>query len=75
MTAANFVELEGLGVVTLVRNIDSKDENIRIAVITVLGMIGPPAKSALARLKAISQEDADQAIREAAGAAVKKIER
>jgi HEAT repeat protein len=70
------VDLPGTtGVGTLIRNIDVADQNLRLAVIITLGAIGPPAKSILARLKTISQEDNDEGIREAAANAVKRIER
>jgi HEAT repeat protein len=68
-------DLQGAGVGSLMRNIDVKDEELRLAVIGVLAQIGPDAKAALPRLKQIAQEDEDLRFREAAGRAVKYIER
>jgi HEAT repeat protein len=70
-----FTDLEGAGVGSLLRHLDTKDVNLRLAVVNVLGMVGSPAKNALARLKSMSKEDDDLRIREAAERAVGRIER
>jgi len=75
LVASAFVDLESGGVGSLMRNIDSKDAELRLAVIDALARIGPPAKSALPKLKQIAVEDADAETRAAAEKAVKFIER
>jgi HEAT repeat protein len=59
---------------SLIRNIDSKDDKMRLAVINVLAQIGEPAKSALPKLRQIAREDPDEGMRAAAEKAVKFIE-
>jgi len=70
-----FVDLENGGIGSLMRNIDSKDAKLRLAVIDALAQIGAPAKSALPKLKQIAGGDADAEARAAAEKAVKFIER
>jgi HEAT repeat protein len=70
-----FSDLEGQGVGSLLRYVDSKDAEQRLAIVNVLGVIGPRAKNALTRLKSISAGDDDLRVREAAERAVKRIER
>jgi len=59
---------------SLIRNIDSKNDKMRLAVINVMAQIGEPAKSALPKLRQIAREDPDEAMRSAAEKAVKFIE-
>jgi len=66
-------DLENGAVGSLVRNIDSKDVKMRLAVINVMAQIGAPAKSALPRLRQIAREDENDEIRAAAERAVKFI--
>jgi len=75
LVASAFVDLENGGIGSLMRNIDSKDAKLRLAVIDVLAQIGAPAKSALPKLKQIAGGDADAEARAAAEKAVKFIER
>ena len=70
-----FTDLEGAGVGSLLRHLDSKDTKLRLAIVNVLGMIGPPAKNTLTRLRRMSKEDDDLRVREAAERAVNHIER
>jgi HEAT repeat protein len=60
---------------SLFRNIDSKDDKMRLAVINVMAQIGEPAKSALPKLRQIAREDPNESMRAAAEKAVKFIER
>jgi len=69
-----FVDLRGAGVGSLIRHIDNENVDLRIAIITTLEAIGPPAKSALPRLKKISSEDLSETVKEAAQNAIKRIE-
>jgi len=75
MVVNAFSDLEGQGVGTLLRHIDSKDVEQRLAIVNVLGLIGTPAKSALTRLKRMSTDDDDLRVREAAARAVKLVEK
>jgi HEAT repeat protein len=68
-------DLESGSIGSLIRNIDAKDDTLRLAVIGVLAQIGEPAKSALPRLRQIAREDGNDEIRAAAEKAVKFIER
>ena len=74
MMLSAFSNLQGIGVPALMRHIDTKDEELRLAIVNVLGQIGPAAKGGLPRLRKISQEDEDLRIREAAERAVKFID-
>ncbi len=58
---------------SLIRNIDSKDDKMRIAVINVLAQIGEEAKSALPKLKLIASGDENKEVQAAAERAVKFI--
>jgi HEAT repeat protein len=73
--ATTFMDLQGGGIGALMRNLDTKDADLRYAIVTVLGLIGSPAKMALPKLKTIAQEDKDQEIKAAASKAVQLIER
>ncbi|MDR2694426.1 MAG: HEAT repeat domain-containing protein [Chitinispirillales bacterium] len=59
---------------SLMRNIDSRDAKMRLAVINVLAQIGEPAKSALAKLRQIARDDESKEMRDAAEKAVRFIE-
>ena len=74
MMVSAFSNLQGIGVPALMRHIDTKDEELRLAIVNVLGQIGPAAKGGLTRLKKMSAEDEDLRIREAAERAVKFID-
>jgi HEAT repeat protein len=58
---------------SLIRNIDSKDDKMRIAVINVMAQIGEEAKSALPKLKLIASGDENKDVQAAAERAVKFI--
>jgi HEAT repeat protein len=66
-------DLEGGSVGSLMRNIDSKDQKMRVAVINVLAQIGQPAKSALPKLRQIAGGDDDKDVRAAAERAINFI--
>jgi HEAT repeat protein len=74
MMLSAFSNLQGIGVPALMRHIDTQDEELRLAIVNVLGQIGPAAKGGLPRLKKMSAEDEDLRIREAAERAVRFIE-
>lgn len=60
---------------TLMRGIESKDDEMRVAVIKVLAQIGGPARGALPKLRQIAREDENKDLRDAAEQAVRFIER
>jgi len=64
---------EGGAIGSLMRSIDAKDVNLRLAVINVLAQIGAPAKPALTRLRQIANEDENEELRKAAERAVRFI--
>jgi len=74
MMISAFSNLQGIGVPALMRHIETKDEELRLAIVNVLGQIGPAAKGGLARLKKMSTEDEDLRIRESAERAIKFID-
>jgi len=74
MLASAFSNLQGIGVPSLMRHIETKDDELRLAIVNMLGQIGAAAKSGLLRLRKMSREDEDLRIREAAERAVKFIE-
>jgi HEAT repeat protein len=75
LAASALADLEGGAVGSLMRGLGGKDNQVRIAVIGVLGQIGSPAgKPALPMLKRLAQEDEDEKVREAAQKAVRYIE-
>jgi HEAT repeat protein len=70
-----FADIQGLGTGALMRQIDSKDADLRLAIVNTLGAMGPQAKSTLPRLRKIAGEDEDLRVKEAAERAIKSIER
>lgn len=66
---------EGGAVGALMRGMDSKDADMRLAVINVLAQIGSSAKLALPKLKRAAQDDEDEKVQEAARKAIEYIER
>jgi HEAT repeat protein len=70
---AAVADLEGGGIGSLMRNIDSKDDKLRLAVVNVLAQIGEPAKSTLTKLRQIAREDENEEVRKAAERAVRFI--
>jgi HEAT repeat protein len=66
-------DMGGLGMGALVRHIETKDDDLRLAIVNTLGAMGPNAKNALLRLQKIANEDANPEIKEAAQSAMKKI--
>jgi HEAT repeat protein len=74
LTNQNFLGLEGTGVATLIRNLSARDDNLRIAVIHLLGTMGPRARSAIQPLKKIAEEEELPEIKDWAGKAVAAIE-
>ncbi|MDR0307652.1 MAG: HEAT repeat domain-containing protein [Chitinispirillales bacterium] len=74
LVQAAFADLQGVGVGSLIRFADDKNADLRLAIITMLGTIGPPAKSALIKLNKISGEDEDEQVREMAQWAAKQID-
>jgi HEAT repeat protein len=70
-----FGDMEGLGIGALMRHIETKDDNLRLAIVNALGAMGPDAGSALSRLKKMANDDPDQRVKEAAQRAVRNIER
>jgi HEAT repeat protein len=75
MILASFADMQGLGIGALMRHIDTKDDDLRLAVVNTLGAMGPGAKGALQRLQKLAAEDKDQRVKEAAQRAVKNISR
>ena len=69
-----FADLQGAGVGSLIRYMGDKNADLRLAVITALGTVGPQAKNALVRLKKAAEEDEDERVKEAAQKAIKRIE-
>ncbi len=74
LIASAIVDLEGGGVGSLLRGMESKDAELRVAVIKVLAQIGTPAKSTLPKLRQVAREDESAEAREAAEKAIKFIE-
>src|SRR5262249_27403393 len=56
----------------LVKTLET-DRDLRVKAIELLGQIGPPARAALPKLRAL-RDDEEPDVREAAGKAVKKLE-
>jgi len=73
MMLSAFSNLQGIGVPALMRHIETKDDDLRLAIVITLGQIGPAAKGGLSRLQKMSKEDEDLRVKEAAERAVKFI--
>jgi len=69
-----FADMQGAGIGSLIRALSDKNPELRLAAITSLETIGPPAKNALVRLKKVAAEDEDEKVKEAAKKAIKVIE-
>ncbi|MFP4164632.1 MAG: HEAT repeat domain-containing protein [Chitinispirillaceae bacterium] len=69
----SFLNLGKLGISPLVRHLDSEDADTRLAIVMLLGKIGPEAKRALGHLVRLSREDEDLRVREAADRSVEFI--
>jgi len=69
-----FADMQGAGIGSLIRALSDKDPELRLAAITALSTIGPPAKNALIRLRKVAEEDEEEEVKEAAKKAIKIIE-
>ncbi|MCL2689328.1 MAG: HEAT repeat domain-containing protein, partial [Chitinispirillia bacterium] len=69
-----FADMQGAGIGSLIRALNDKDPQLRLAAIATLETIGPLAKNALVRLRKVAEEDSEEEVKEAAKKAIKKIE-
>ncbi|MFP4013382.1 MAG: HEAT repeat domain-containing protein [Chitinispirillaceae bacterium] len=72
-TESTFLGLGSLVISPLVRHLDDENPDTRLAIVMLLGKIGPEAKRALGVLIRMSREDEDLRVREAAERSVEFI--
>lgn len=73
-TYSALADMEGLGIGSLMRQIDSPNADLRLEIVKVLGSIGGPAKAALPKLRAMENGDEDLRVKEAAARSIVFIE-